>query len=86
MMGIRTIGHGHGHADVGVVCVGGECLRTIEHPHIAIANGSGASSCSIGPSFGFRQRPATNPLSGGKLRYVALPLLIVTSQINVIGT
>jgi len=55
---LRCIGDGHGHADAGIMPIGGESFRAVEHPGIAIADGDGARAAGVGAGFGLGERPA----------------------------
>ena len=51
------VGDRHGHADVGVMSVGGEGFRAVQNPVIAVAHGGGASAARVGAGFGLGERP-----------------------------
>ena len=54
----RRIGDGHGHAHIGVVAVGRECLRAVDHPAAIGLPGGGARAARIGARFRLGERPA----------------------------
>ena len=80
-----AIGDRHGHAEIGVVGVGGEGLRPVEHPHAVFEFGVGARAGGVAAGFGLGQRPAAQPLAGGQFGKIAPPLLVGAHLINVVG-
>ena len=81
MLRRAAIGDRHGHTDVGIVRVGGEGLRAVQNPAIALTHGGCACACGI---FGLGEGPASQPLTGHKFREVTLFLLFGTGFVNVI--
>src|SRR5882762_3928501 len=81
-----AIGDRHGHADVGIVRVGGERLRAVQDPAIALAHGGGTGARGIGASLGLGQGPASQPVAGHQFREVTLFLLFGAGFVNVIAT
>ncbi len=75
----------HGDADVGVTGIRGEYLAAVEHPARAIFHRLGTHAPGVGAGFRFGERPRTDPLAGGQLRYVLAPLLVAAGDENVIG-
>ncbi len=81
-----AVGDRHGHADIGVVRVGGEGLGAVEHP----ASPSSSTAVVRVPAasragFGFGERPAADPLARGQLGEVALALLVGAHLVDVVG-
>ena len=58
MRAFGFLGDGHGHADAGVVAVGGESFRAVQHPIIAITDGDGSRAAGVRAGFGLGERPA----------------------------
>ena len=65
--------------------VGGEGLRAVQYPAVAVAHGGGASARGVGACFRLRQRPAADPFARGELRDVAVPLLVGARLEDVVG-
>ena len=80
----RSVGHRHGHADIRVVRVGGECLRAVQHPAAALQRRGGARARRVRAGLRFGQRPAADPLARRQLRQIPLPLLIGAHLENVV--
>src|SRR5262249_25844553 len=60
------VGDRHGHADVGVVAVGGESFSAVYEPMATIALGGRTSPTGIGAGFGFSERPGADLFSLGQ--------------------
>ena len=60
---LSSIGDGHGHANVGVVPIGREGLRAVQHPVAAGARRHGPRAACVRSSLGLGQRPAAQFLS-----------------------
>ena len=66
------VGDRHGHADVGVVAIGGEGFRAVDDPVIAVALGGGASAAGVGAGFGLGERPGADLLALRERREIFL--------------
>ena len=80
-----AVGHRHADANIGVVRVGGERLRAVEHPAIAVANRGGARAGRVRSGFGLGERPAADPFARRQFRQIFLLLLFRAGLVNVIG-
>src|SRR5580698_740194 len=81
-----AVGHGDHDQNVGVTTVGDEGLGAIQHPVVALADGSHAGAASVGTGGGFGQPPGADVFAGGQLADVFLLLLFAACQKNVVRT
>ena len=79
------VGDGHGHADVGVVAVGGEGLRAVEDPVLAVAHRHGARAAGVGAGFGLGERPAAELFALRQRDDVFALLLVGAELVDVVG-
>ncbi len=79
------VGDGHGHADVGVVAVGGEGFRAVQDPVAVFAGGDRARASGVGARAGFGQGPAAEFFSLRERDDVFFALVFAAEFINVIG-
>ena len=68
------VGHRHHHGNVGIVAVGGEGLRAVDDPVIAVALRGGARAAGVGAGFGLGQRPRADFFALGERRQIFLLL------------
>src|SRR5581483_1754481 len=80
-----AIRYRHRDADVSILRICGEGLPAIDHPALALAYRLRARAGGIRARLRLRQRPAADPLARGELRNIALSLVVITGEINVVG-
>ncbi len=67
-----------------MAAVGDECLRTVQHPAVALAYRRRTRTRGIGAGAGLGQSPCGQPLAGGELRNVAAMLRGITGKVDVV--